>query len=178
MEETLSKPLSPSKVPMNIFEDATCKDAGSKINLDINVYTIKKPIFTPENDTTPDAASKGVEDLKEEITANRALTTAEEANGLTAHDLDAGRILNTRAGDNQEEIINQILLADQAQIDKLQEIFDDFELNARGQTSQDFEDQILIELSTLKSYFEQFEDSLKATMIPLESLAVDKKYCE
>lgn len=178
MTDTLSKSLSASKVPMNNFEDATCKDAGSKVNLDINVYAIKKPIFTPENDSTPDAAAKDVDDLKELLWSSRALTSADDATGDTIQDLDAGRILSTRAGGNQEEIINQILAANQAQVSRLQEIFDDFELNARGQTSQDFEDQILIELATFKSYFGQFEESLKATMTPLEALAVDKQYCK
>ncbi len=177
LNDTLSKPLSPSKVPMNNFEDGTCKEAGSKINLDINVYVQKKPIFTPEDDTTPDSSSNDVESLKELIYSSRALTNPDEVTGQTNSDLDSGRILSTLAGSDQEAVVNQILIANQAKMDQIQKLFADFELKARGQTYQDQEDQILIELATLKSYFSQFEDSLNATIAPIEDLA-GKKYCE
>lgn len=177
LEETLSKPLAPSKVPMNNFEDGTCKEAGNKINLDINVYTIKKPIFTPENDTSFDSTSDNVEDLKQVLYSSRALTTPDTVVGTTQNDVEAARILNTRAGLDQADVLKQILVANETRMAAIKKTIDDFELSARGQTSQDFEDQILVELATFKSYFSQFQESLKSTLAPLESLA-GKKYCE
>ena len=177
LEETLSKPVAPSKVPMNNFEDGTCKEAGNKINLDINVYAIKKPIFTPENDSTPDASAKAVEDLKQVLYSTNALTTPEGVTGTTQSQIETARILNTRAGLDQADVAKQIIAADEARRAAVKKTLDDFEFKARGQASQDFEDQILAELATFKSYFSQFSESLKSTLAPLESLA-GKKYCE
>ncbi len=177
LEETLSKPVAPSKVPMNNFEDGTCKEAGNKINLDINVYAIKKPIFTPENDSTPDASAKAVEDLKQVLYSTNALTTPEGVTGTTQSQIETARILNTRAGLDQADVAKQIIAADEARRAAVKKTLDDFEFKARGQASQDFEDQILGELATFKSYFSQFSESLKSTLAPLESLA-GKKYCE
>ena len=114
LEETLSKPVAPSKVPMNNFEDGTCKEAGNKINLDINVYAIKKPIFTPENDSTPDASAKAVEDLKQVLYSTNALTTPEGVTGTTQSQIETARILNTRAGLDQADVAKQIIAADEA----------------------------------------------------------------
>ncbi len=177
LEITLSKPVTPSKVSMNYFEDATCKEAGGKIGLNLNVYPIKKPIFTAPGDKIPDNPSKNVEDLMADIDAARALTSEDQVTGQTQQDINRDRIIGNYEDSTQEEVVNQILAADQAEIDRLNELFDDFEINARGQNAQDFSEQILSELATFKSYFEQFEESLKDSITPLASLA-EKEYCE
>lgn len=177
LEMTLSKPVTPSKVSMNYFEDATCKEAGKKIGLDLNVYAVKKPIFSAPGDTIPDNPSKNVADLKADIEAARALTASDQITGEEAQAINQQRIIGRYDDASQEEVIRQILASNEAELDSLNELFDDFEIKARGQNAQDFGEQILGELATLKSYFEQFEASLKESITPLAALA-GKKYCE
>lgn len=73
MGQTLDKSLVASKPSQNWFEDATCKDAGSGVNLDLNVYTIAMPIELDPGDDIDDVPSESVEVLKNTLVSIGAL---------------------------------------------------------------------------------------------------------
>lgn len=177
MEETTSKSLVAGKVPMNVFEDGTCKEAGKNIGLNMNVYAVSKPIFPPQDESTPEEAVNNVNDLRAELAANRALTDADSITGQSATDVEAERILYDTGNMSQSEAIDKILSASNEKIEELDKIFDEFELNARAQNYQNFERQVASELSTFKAYFESFEQLLKETITPLQELN-EKKTCQ
>src|SRR3989338_5333833 len=73
MTETTSKSLVPSKISMNNFEDATCKEAGNAIDLDLNVYLIKKPIDLDPGDDLDTIPKDDTAEFKQTLWASGAI---------------------------------------------------------------------------------------------------------
>jgi len=98
LKEVTSHSLTPGKVPGNMLEDASCKEASTKVFPSITVFAIPSPILTPANDNIiidvsgkwknfKDALQpkreKGDEEYDPEDSTNY-LSTSDEAAMLTA----------------------------------------------------------------------------------------------
>lgn len=192
LEETMSKSLVPSKISMNWFEDATCKEAGSLINLDLNVYAIKKPIDLDPGDDLDEKPNKDIENFKTTLNGLAAFplgksdgSDASTNLGKSKNEEECQSIFNLTKAAKTERSIDELLEDCQAVVTnnaaQIQEVFDEFKFNTYSQTTSDLYGQVSAELYTMLLYFQTFQEDIKKTYeegdAPLASL-LTKKYCE
>lgn len=179
MKQTLSKSLVPSKVSMNWFEDATCKEAGILAQLDMHVYAVPQPITLDSEDDTDDLAQERVENLQE------AIESAESRYGdKTRADVECESIINMSQYSSQtdfEEAMSACENASNSIQSDIDSLFEDFVFESETQMTDNFYDQFSAELNTLFTYFKSFDDALSQTYesdnAPLSSI-VDKPFCQ
>lgn len=176
LEETVSKQLATSKISMNWGEDGTCKEAGKLIDVDLNVYTILKPIFTDPGDDIEEEAENNVNVLIGKLKENGILQPSEDLNGVTQNEYEATRILNTFENATHEDILERITDANEVRQAAIEEAIEDFTISVKGQNSILFQELVISELSTFRSYFSNFQIALQDSLEPLQAIA-DKKYC-
>lgn len=188
MEDTTSQSLVPGKVSMNWFEDATCKAAGNLINLDLNVYLVKKPIDLDPFDDIEDKPEKEVENLKTNLInytgfpwpgGNKSLTDK------TLSKLGCDSILNltnlSGSSRTQDDLRQECTVVAKEENLKAQEFLNEFKFSTDGMDNSTFAAASAAELYTLLTYFQNFQAALQDTYLtgnaPLPSL-IAKKYCE
>lgn len=182
LEDTMSKSLVPSKITMNWFEDATCKEAGSFVNLDLNVYAIKRPIDLDPGDDLDEKADEEIEIFKSSL---GPLIGVGDKLGKTKSEQECESILNLGKAAKSERAIDELL--DQCQeaatenAAQIQEAFAEFNFNTYSQTTSDLYNQVSSELYTMLLYFQTFQEGIKDTYLndqaPLSSL-LTKGYCK
>lgn len=188
MEETLSHSLVPSKISMNWFEDATCKDAGNFVNLDLNVYAIKKPIDLDPDDETDDAPKQDIEDLKTRLwgIAGFPLPGASKTTlGKTLADQECESLLNLGDISGISRQIDDALADCQEQADTIENesaaAYEEFTFDTYAQSTSDLYGQVSAELYTMLLYFEGFQEALQDTYsvenAPLPDL-LSTEYCQ
>lgn len=188
LEETMSKSLVPSKISMNWFEDATCKEAGTFVNLDLNVYAIKKPIDLDPGDDLDDKAAKDIEEFKNTLMSIGGITLpggTKTTLGKTLADLECESIVNINDIGGSASEIDKILAQCQEAAEEnardVQAAFEEFKFNTYSQSTSDLYGQVSAELYSILLYFQSFQEGLKATYetedAPLSSL-LTKGYCE
>lgn len=188
LEETMSKSLVPSKISMNWFEDATCKEAGKFVNLDFNVYVIKKPIDLDTGDEIAEQANKDIDEFKTTLFNLAGLPLpggTKTVLGKTLNDSACESILslNDTAGIERsiDDLLGQCQKAAEQNTQAIQEAFDEFVFDTQSQSTSVLYEQVSSELYTLLLYFQTFQEGLKATYEtdnpPLPAL-LNKGYCE
>lgn len=188
LEETMSKSLVPSKISMNWFEDATCKEAGNFVNLDLNVYAIKKPIDLDPGDDLDEKAAKDIEEFKNTLLSIGGIAIpggSKTTLGKTLSEMNCESIINIKnvAGFSNE--IDDALVACQEAAEEnvrnVQAVFEEFTFNTYSQNTSDLYGQVSAELYSILLYFQGFQEGLKATYetedAPLSAL-LNKSYCE
>lgn len=188
MEETLSHSLVPSKISMNWFEDATCKEAGNFVNLDLNVYAIKKPIDLDPDDEIDDAPKQDIEDLKTRLwgIAGFPLPGGSKTTlGKTLADQECESLLNLGDISGISRKIDDALADCQEQADSIENetaaAYEEFTFDTYAQSTSDLYGQVSAELYTLLLYFEGFQEALRDTYsvenAPLPDL-LSTEYCQ
>lgn len=185
LSQTMEKPLAPNKISMNFFEDATCKDAGKKVNLGLQFNTIAKPIVLHPGDQIEDAPQEKIETLKQDLQALGSLPSVNEDYTSSRGGLACERLLQFRAATGlSEEIVDAIEGCNEATSDINREIEDAyaaflFEVDAANDPL--FHEQVSGELGRLLLFLKSFNAGLLATYgvedAPLPAL-VNKPYCE
>lgn len=188
LKETMDKSLVPSKISMNWFEDATCKEAGSFVNLDFNIYAIKKPIDLDTGDEIDEQANKDIDEFKNKLFSIGGFTipgSDKIALGKTKDDSDCESILNLTetAGIERsiDDLLGQCKKAAEQNVEEIQEVFDEFIFNTQSQSTSELYQQVSAELYTMMLYFKTFQEGLKSTYEtdnpPLPAL-LGKGYCK
>jgi len=188
LQDTMSKSLVPSKVSMNWFEDATCKEAGKFVNLDLNVYGIKVPITLDPNDDTEEIPQSEIDDLKTKLIGYGGFSFpggSKTTLGSTLKDIECDAILNLiETGDVQKDVDQAIAKCTKAGDiieEQLDEIIEEFIYEATASNDDALYQQVAAELYTMLLYFESFNDALHDTYedgpAPLSSL-MSKGYCQ
>lgn len=188
LKETMDKSLVPSKISMNWFEDATCKEAGTFVNLDFNIYAIKKPIDLDTGDEIDEQANKDIDEFQNKLFSIGGFTIPGSDKitlSKTKDDTDCESILNLTetAGIERsiDDLLGQCQKAAEQNAQEVQEVFDEFVFNAQSQSTSDLYQQVSAELYTMMLYFKTFQEGLKATYEtdnpPLPTL-LSKGYCE
>jgi hypothetical protein len=188
LTETMSKSLVPSKITKNWFEDATCKDAGYHINLDLNVYAIKKPIDLDTGDTLDDKAGEEIDEFKTQLFGIAGIPLPDGSGGILGKSkseseceslLNIGKMVGTER--KIDELLGSCQKAADSNVAELQEVFDEFVYNIHSQTTSDLFSQVSSELYSMLLYFQNFQGSLEATYLteqaPL-SVLINKEYCQ
>jgi hypothetical protein len=184
---TTDHSLVASKVSKNWFEDATCKDAGNKVNLDINVIAIKKSIDLDPGDDTDSAPAKDVEDLKDtllHIGAFPSKDAPETIIGKTPADVECESLLhlNTVAGSPQtlQEVQGNCKKASEILASQLASVYDQTQMEGMNANQSTLYQQVAAEFYKMAITFRNFQEQMQATYKddgPLPSLLA-KKYCE
>lgn len=185
MGQTLDKSLVASKPTQNWFEDATCKEAGSQVSLDLNVYTIAMPIELDPGDDIDDAPSKSIEELKKTLVSIGALSkTGATQFNKTLKDLECESILNLYDAadtpvtlDTAQKGCVQAAVVVQNQVD---EALAKMKFESKVSDGNTLYEQVASELSSMMLIFQNMTDGLKSTYVkdsaPLSEL-VAKPYC-
>jgi len=187
MTETLSHSLVPGKLSMNWFEDATCKGAGTFLNLDFNVYAIKKPIDLDPGDETDDAPKEDTDALKTKLFTVAGFPLPGGSDNTfkkTLSDMACESILNlydvAGTGSTLEEVQKRCIEASNQITATKTEAYQEYEFSADTENLNTMYTQVSAELYTMLSYFEGFKSALEATYLidqaPLKSLN-NKTYC-
>ncbi len=188
LEETMSKSLVPSKITMNWFEDATCKEAGKMINLDLNVYAIKKPIDLDPGDDTDDIANEDIDEFKTNLFSIAGLAPpggTKTTLGKTKAQQDCQSILNLHDTSKTERAIDELLNQCEEAADEtaaeVQTAFEEFKMESYSQSTSELYGQVSQELYSMLLYFQTFQEGLQASYLtegaPLANL-LTKGYCE
>ncbi len=185
MEDTLGKPLAGSKVSMNWFEDATCKDGGTKVNLDLNIIPIAVPIQLDPGDTIDEVPAKNQKDLQKSLEGAGALPSADQEVGLTLSDLECSRYLefnnNIGGGVSIEDAAAACELQSLTFLSRVEDLYDSAEFDLSAQVDQNYAEQVKGELSTFLLFLQNFNQGLIDTYMeddaPLSRL-LDKEYCK
>jgi hypothetical protein len=188
MDETMSHSLVPSKIPMNYFEDATCKNAGNYVDLDLNVYTVKRPIDLDPGDNIEDTPAKDVENLKNLLWNLRSFPLPGGSNTITDETLADGECnaiisMYELAGvsppmdeiQDRCEDANELIQKDES------EAYDKFVFDASFSDQSVFYQQVSAELYSMLLTFETFKEDLEQSFLeegsPIQNLATDTPYC-
>lgn len=187
MQETLSKSLVANKVPMNWFEDATCKEAGLNLGLGMNFYAIKQPITLDPGDDIDSNPQVNQEALRAELQALSDFPsgTGEDDYSTTRAELECQSLINLRELSGLEQSLFDTIdecSAVAARIDaSVEDAYEAFTFEGNVQDMGDLYTQIAGELYTMLLYFNGFREGLQATYLseqaPLSSL-INKEYCE
>lgn len=178
MEQTTDESMVPSRVSTNWFEDASCKDAGSKVGMSLGVYAIPKPILQDSGDNIDENPNDNVEELEGTLTALGANTDSSDIDRNTPSENDAERIITNHPAASFEEIVQANLDALQVREDNIEEAFDEFMLRTRIENSIDLYTQVASELSVLVTYFKNFQSAIEETSNGALEELISKKYCE
>ncbi len=188
MNATLDHSLVAGKVSKNWFEDATCKDAGNQVNLDINVYAVKKSIDLDPGDDIDEAPAKDIEDLKATLSQIGGLPqngAAQTELGKTRADAECESLLNLNALAGSPQSLSEIQDQCQTISDQIQEemasVYDQTQMEGLNENQATLYQQVAAELYKMALTFRTFQEQLQATYkgdnAPLPSLLA-KKYCE
>lgn len=201
MTDTTDHSLVAGKISKNWFEDATCKEAGNKVNLDINVYAIKKSIDLNPGDDTADAPANDVQNLKTTLLHVGGFPmkdAPETVLGKTPADIECESLLklNTLAGSPQSLTDVQSDCKESADTvqEAIKDVFDQSQFEGMMESQSILYQQVSAELYKMAITFRNFQDGLKATYggysdpmtseekgkqdsAPIPSLLKDKKSC-
>ncbi len=179
IQEVTSHSLTPGKVPGNIFEDATCKEAAAHMPLSINVFLISSPILTPPNDDIiVDLGSFG-QDFMAALMPGRS----EEADpedptyGLSESDLNTQYLASvkgdtlTNLAEFSETIVDMTMEGFMSEVEALQES----ELSSKMQDMTTMYQTLATEMLTMNMTFTSIEMILWDTLDYLGELK-DKPY--
>ena len=183
--ETLDKSLVASKPSQNWFEDATCKEAGAQISLDLNVYTVAMPIDLDPSDDSDDAALQQTEDLRNTLVALGSFSSGRTQYGKTMSELECESILNLYDASNTPVSLDTAQDACAVAAVKIQEqvdeAIDQIQFEASVSNGNTLYEQASAELSNMLLLFRNIQDGLKKTYLvddaPL-SVLVAKPYCQ
>ncbi len=185
MAETLDKSLVASKPSQNWFEDATCKDAGSGISLDLNVYTVAMPIDLDPGDEIDDSATKRVDDLRNTLVSLGAFSSNRTQYGKTMSELECESIINLYDTADSPVTVNTAqdacVVAALTIQNKVNEAIDQIKYEAAVGDGNTLYEQAAGELSSMLLIFRNIQDGLKKTYIQDEaplSVLIAKPYCK
>lgn len=182
MEQVLDKPLVARKVPMNFGEEGTCKKAGKGVQIDLNVYLVKKPILLDPGDNIEEIPGENTEDFKKNLISIGALPLpgVRPLRGKTPDDIDFENLVYFKCKGTQEECQIDAIERQAVRAQEVQDAFDTFILKARAENNHVLYEQLAAELQKFGTYFLSFQSALKDTYLqndpPLTDL-LNKKYC-
>ncbi|QQR54756.1 hypothetical protein IPG41_06245 [Candidatus Peregrinibacteria bacterium] len=185
MEETLSKSLVANKPSQNWFEDATCKEAGSQVDLDFNVYLVPMPIELDPGDDIEERPTERIAELQEALISLGHFAPRKSAFDRATEDLECESILHLYDAADSAVSIEKIqeacvvAAADaQAQVD---EVFEKLNFEARAENQNMLYEQASAELYTMLLLFQNiqagFQQSYLTDDAPLAHL-MSKNYCK
>ncbi len=183
-EDTLSKSLAPGKVSGNWFEDATCKEAGGKVNLDLNIQAIPVPIKLDPGDGVKTVPEKTTKEFQETLKTQGGLPDKENIGVLKA-DLECDRLLQFISSANLSKDLDEALVAcEEAQVANAQaitELYASFEFNQKASSDSILHEQISGQLATTLAFLQAFKSGLENTYLednaPLPAI-LNKDYCK
>lgn len=186
MSQTLDKSLVASKPSQNWFEDATCKEAGSEISLDLNIYTIAMPIELDPGDDIEDTPAKEIEALKDTLTEIGAIPSPDTTQfNKTLADLECESVVNLYEASDTPVTLDTaqdacITAASNVQA-RVDEAYLKMKFEAAVGDGNTLYEQASGELYSMLLIFRNIQDGLKKTYVedsaPLTTL-IKKPYCQ
>lgn len=183
IDTTLSKSMIPGKVSMNFFEDATCKDAGSLINLDMNVYTVAKPIVLDPGDEMLEAAFSSFDAMTNQVFALNGIVRT-EGTDLTTKSLEdiacgkaqnIGKMIN-RSGQTLEEALLDCAATATELKEQTDAFIDEFNYESKALYSKNMYEMMSARLYSMLLVFEDMEAALHETGVIVSDME-SKPYC-
>jgi hypothetical protein len=179
MGETLSKSLAPSKVPMNYFEDATCKD-GFNLLPGLRVFVRSLPIFPDKGDDIDEAADEAVTNFYEGFAHESGLTNPDALTGDTKADLACQAALNQAeiSGNDAafDEAMSACNSASAAISAAIAERIAKFTYLSEAESDYSIYEQMSGELYSMLLYLDGMRVALSESFEPINSL-INKPYC-
>lgn len=183
MDETVEGGLQANKVPMNWGEDGTCKESGNDIEVDLNVYLVKKPISLSPGDDIEELPTQSVQELHDDLLALKAIPNPSLAalRGKSPEDMDFEHLAYFGCNASQEDCLADALIRQEVRQQAIDETYEGFLLESRGGTNFVFYEQLAAELYSFALSLDGFQTALKDSYItgeaPLEDL-LNTPYCE
>ena len=181
MEETLDQTLVPGKVSMNWMEDATCKEAGTQVNLDLQVYTVRKPIVLDPSDDLDESAAENIEDLSATLFALGQNPSSRLNPGKNKDEIDFENLAYFQCDGDQDECIEAAQERQQLREENVEAAYEEFLLKSQGDNSLALYEQLAAELAHFATYMDSFQTSLRETYLtanaPLTKMT-NKSYCQ
>ncbi len=190
MTETLSYSLVPGKVSMNVFEDATCKDAG-KIDFDLNIFTVAMPIQLDPGDDIDEGPAQSIEDLKKTLVAIGAISSPGSSQyEKSLEDLECESIINLQDLSNSSSTLDAALQACREASERIETntltAIDESLFEAQHSNVTTLYEQVSVELSQMLLMFRNmqmgmngqggFKGTYSIEGAPIPSLS-SKQYC-
>ncbi|MBU0981469.1 hypothetical protein KKC94_02135 [Patescibacteria group bacterium] len=176
MEETLGTGFVPGKVSMNVMEDGTCKEAGKKVDLDLNVYLVKKPIILDPGDDIEEQPANNVEELMDTLVAIGTI----DFKGKSRDETDFENLAYFHGEQSLEDMYEDAEIRRETRKAEVKSAYDEFVEKSRGDSSLVFFEQMAAELFSLSTYLSGFQEALQATYLaddaPITGL-VNTEYC-
>lgn len=187
MTATTDHSLVPGKVSKNWFEDATCKEAGNRINLDFNVYAIKKSIDLDPGDDIDSAPQKNIDDLKNTLIHLGAFPSKGAPGtvlGKKPEDLECESLLNLTQLTGSSQTVGDAQTQCEEAANQLQEelvaVYDQSQFEGMHGEQSTLYEQVAAELYKMALTFRNFQEQIQATYqgdsAPLPGLLA-KPYC-
>ena len=185
MSQTLDKSLVASKPSQNWFEDATCKEAGSEISLDLNIYTIAMPIELDPGDDIEDTPTKEIEVLKNTLFEIGAIPSPGTTQfNKTLADLECESVVNLYEASDTPVTLDTAQDACITAASNVQARVDEAYLKMKFESAvgngNTLYEQASGELYSMLLIFRNIQDGLKKTYVedsaPLTTL-IKKPYC-
>ncbi len=185
-KELQKKQLIPGRVSTNWFEDATCKEAGNKVNLDLNVYGIARPIDLDPGDDSEEKAAEQVQSFEEALQERGALPSSKDGEAVTTlPGAEACRGLLSISDSagltvDQKDALNRCETASEAIETSIEEARQEFLFNSKVEDASLLQEQLSARLYSILLYFSSFNDQLYKSYqgegAPLPAL-LKKEYC-
>jgi len=183
LKEVTSHSLAPSKVPGNMMEDASCKEASVKIFPSIKVFAISSPILTPSNDNIIVDVSGTWESFMDALKPNRKEEEEEydpedPTNYLSRSDYASMWALNAK-GDTvtSVELTDEIITQTLADFDARIEMANELTLTAQMTDMTTMFQSLQYEMDAMNSIFSSILMSFSADLEYLSTIK-DKPYQE
>jgi hypothetical protein len=182
MKDTVSKSLTPGRISTNVFEDATCKEAGLMVGLDFNVFVITRGLDTEE--LSFDLAAKRAEKKLEEF--KRVGAILEKGVRVREDELYCQSLVNlidaSGTGGDLTETLDACRIAAEQHAAAVSKAFEAYALEADVGGTDLFYEQMTAELQKMLVTFQSFKLALQATYLteqaPLHNLISNTPICK
>lgn len=170
LQETMSKSMAPGKVSMNFFEDGTCKESGTLINLDMNVYAIGKPIVLDPGDDLMEKAMSELEDLETLLINARGLfrTNGTDLTGKTAEDIACTPYFNLQdivdvSGVSLDEVLDECVSLSEEWSDMSEAVLEEHQFEVKALQNSSMYEIMSSRLYSMLIMIQEMQKGLEAT---------------
>ncbi|MEK7146049.1 MAG: hypothetical protein AAB802_02600, partial [Patescibacteria group bacterium] len=158
-----------------------CKEAGTQVNLDLQVYTVRKPIVLDPSDDLDESAAENIEDLSATLFALGQNPSSRLNPGKNKDEIDFENLAYFQCDGDQDECIEAAQERQQLREENVEAAYEEFLLKSQGDNSLALYEQLAAELAHFATYMDSFQTSLRETYLtanaPLTKMT-NKSYCQ